>query len=109
MRACPTGVLRGEGDDCLSAITQRKGELTEREIELMRKNNTLWGCDICQSVCPHNKFPVSTPIDFFYEERIDELTSKVLESLDDESFSKRAFAWRGRKTVERNIGYLEEN
>ncbi|MBQ9084663.1 MAG: epoxyqueuosine reductase [Clostridia bacterium] len=30
--ACPTGILRGEGADCLSAITQRKGELTADEI-----------------------------------------------------------------------------
>ena len=35
--ACPTGILRGEGCDCLSAITQRKGELTECEMQLMRE------------------------------------------------------------------------
>ena len=36
-RACPTHILSGEGSDCLSAITQRKGELTEQEQALMRK------------------------------------------------------------------------
>ncbi|MBR2350464.1 MAG: epoxyqueuosine reductase, partial [Clostridia bacterium] len=45
-RACPTGCLRGEGESCLSAITQRKGELTEKEVEMMRKFNTVWGCDL---------------------------------------------------------------
>ena len=30
-KACPTGVLRGEGEDCLSAITQKKGELDETQ------------------------------------------------------------------------------
>ena len=54
-RACPTGILRGECDSCLSAITQRKGDLTECELDLMRKFNTVWGCDVCQTVCPDRK------------------------------------------------------
>lgn len=106
-KACPTGVLRGDGDSCLSAITQKKGELSESEKELMRRCNTVWGCDVCQSVCPYNANPQKTPISFFYRDRIEELTSDVLASLDEESFSRRAFAWRGRKTVERNVLSLE--
>lgn len=106
--ACPTGILRGEGDDCLSAITQRKGELSDREKELMRDNNTLWGCDICQSVCPYNKAPTLTPVEFFYRSRIPSLTREILDNMSDEEFSLRAFAWRKRKTVERNIEILSE-
>jgi len=105
-RACPTGILRGEGDDCLSAITQRKGELLESEIALMKAYNTVWGCDICQSVCPHNRGAFITPIEFFHEDRINLLTSEILNSLDKEAFEKRAFAWRKRKTVERNLKLL---
>ena len=106
-RACPTGILRQEGTDCLSAITQRKGELTQDEIRLMRKYNTAWGCDLCQSVCPYNRDPVITPIEFFHRERISHLTRDVLDSMDKETFKKRAFAWRGRKTVERNLDVLK--
>ena len=106
-RACPTGILRGEGDDCLSAITQRKGELTEGEQNLMRKYNTAWGCDLCQSVCPYNREPKITPIEFFHRERIGELTRELLDSMDKAAFQKRAFAWRGRKTVERNLDILK--
>ena len=106
-RACPTGILRGEGTDCLSAITQRKGELTEAEADLMRKHNTAWGCDICQSVCPYNREPVITPIEFFHRERISELTRELLDSMDKSTFLRRAFAWRGRKTVERNLDILK--
>ncbi len=106
-KACPTGILRGEGDACLSAITQKKGELSENEIELMRKCNTVWGCDLCQSVCPYNKNSIQTPISFFYRDRIEELNSEILSALDEETFSRRAFAWRGRKTVERNVACLE--
>ena len=35
-RACPSGVLRGEGKECLSAITQKKGELSADEERLLR-------------------------------------------------------------------------
>ena len=106
-RSCPTGILRGEGADCLSAITQRKGELTADEINMMRKFNTAWGCDLCQSVCPYNRTPVKTPIEFFYQERMDELTREKLDAMDKAEFNRRAFAWRGRKTVERNLDILE--
>ena len=105
-RACPTGILRGEGEDCLSAITQRKGELTDSEIALMRKHNTAWGCDLCQSVCPYNREPLITPIEFFHRERIDELTRERLDAMDKAEFNRRAFAWRGRRTVERNLDIL---
>ncbi len=105
-RACPTGILRGEGSDCISAITQRKGELTEEEKQLMRDCNTLWGCDLCQSACPHNREPKLTPIEFFHRDRIPCLTTEILDSMSDDDFSRRAFAWRKRKTVERNIEIL---
>lgn len=108
LSACPTGILCGEGQDCLSAITQRKGDLTEAEKEIMREYNTAWGCDLCQSVCPFNREPKITPIDFFHRERISELTRDLLDSMDKSSFMRRAFAWRGRKTVERNLDILSD-
>ena len=106
--SCPTGVLRGESLDCLSAITQKKGELSASETALMRKYNTAWGCDICQSACPHNNAPRLTPVLFFYKDRISELTTEILDGMDKRSFNLRAFAWRGRTTVKRNLGILEK-
>ncbi len=105
--ACPTGILRGECSDCLSFITQKKGELTEEECGLMRRYNTAWGCDLCQSVCPYNKEPEKTPLDFFYSERIEELTEERLAEMGKKEFEKRAFAWRGRRTVQRNLEILK--
>jgi len=107
LSACPTGILRGEGDDCLSAVTQRKGELSENEVRLMQKCDTVWGCDLCQSVCPYNKSPVVTPIEFFHRDRIECLTSECLSSLSKEEFKSRAFGWRGRAVVERNLKALK--
>ena len=105
-RACPTGILRGEGNDCLSAITQKKGELAEEEKSLMVKYHTAWGCDLCQTSCPYNQNPEKTPLEFFYRDRIDCLDRHTLDSMSKDDFKKRAFAWRGRKTVERNISIL---
>ena len=106
-KACPTGILRGEGDECLSFITQKKGELSEDEIALMKKYNTVWGCDECQHVCPHNKNARPSPIEFFYKDRTELLTSDILSQMDKTAFSQSAFAWRGRKTVERNLKALD--
>ena len=106
LASCPTGILRGEGCDCLSAITQRKGALSEDECRLMREHNTAWGCDLCQSSCPYNKNPIKTPVEFFYRQRISRLTRDILDGMTDEEFKSRAFAWRGRAVVERNLEIL---
>ncbi len=104
---CPTGILRGESELCLSAITQKKGDLSDMEIGLIRKYNTAWGCDECQRSCPHNRSPLPSPIPFFHEDRIPWLTKEILGAMGKNAFSERAFAWRGRKTVERNLDILE--
>jgi epoxyqueuosine reductase len=105
-RACPTGILCGKGEDCLSAITQRKGELSEGEIALMRRYNTVWGCDECQRSCPLNSSVAVTPIDFFKNDRIECLTSDILAGMTKEQFRARAFGGRGRAVVERNLRHL---
>lgn len=101
--ACPTGILRGEGDDCLSAITQRKGEITPEEVDMMKRVGTVWGCDVCQSVCPHNESAAKTPIDIFYENRIERLSRELLDAMSEDEFKRRAFSWRGRAVLERNL------
>lgn len=106
-KACPTGILRGESDACLSAITQKKGDLSSQECDYIRQYHTAWGCDLCQSACPYNQNPKKTPISFFYEDAIEELTLDMLHSMTKEEFQKRAFAWRGKKVPERNLNILE--
>lgn len=106
--ACPTGILRGEGDACLSAITQKKGELSEAERALMIKCGTAWGCDICQEFCPHNFCPKITPVEFFKNDRIDRLTKECLSEMTEAELRKRAFGWRGRGVLERNLEVLSE-
>ncbi|MBO5788925.1 MAG: epoxyqueuosine reductase [Clostridia bacterium] len=111
-RACPTGYLRDREQPCLSALTQKKGTLTEQELAYLKKSGSVWGCDACQMACPLNrkegKIP-QTPIDFFHKSRVEHITSAYLDTLDDASFSRRAFAWRGKNTILRNVLYLEED
>ena len=115
-KACPSGCIKksGEVDDfnkktiCLSAITQKKGELTDDEIKLMLDNNTVWGCDVCQNVCPYTKNAKLSEIEYFKSGVITRLTRDVLDHMSDEEFMTRPFSWRGRGVIERNIGYFEK-
>lgn len=96
---CPSGALTENGFNkalCLSEITQKKGVLTEEETKLMKECGCVWGCDICQDICPMNKNAATTPI----EEFIFSPVPFVDEGCDLEN---RAYEWRGRKTIERNI------
>lgn len=108
--ACPSGILRGEGTLCLSAVTQQKGELNEEEKQLLLAGGTVWGCDICQTVCPYNQRIIArgyrTPIPFFRENRITRLRAETLAAMDDETFRRRAFSFRGRQPLARNLELL---
>ncbi|MGM9663295.1 MAG: epoxyqueuosine reductase, partial [Eubacteriales bacterium] len=107
--ACP---MTESGMDCLSAVTQKKGELTEEEKAYILKYGSAWGCDICQTSCPLVRRAidsgVKTPIEFFYDRRINFLTSDEVAAMSDEEFVSRAFSWRGRKTILRNLALFEE-
>lgn len=105
VKACPW--KKGECGECLSAITQKKGELTANERELIKKYS-LWGCDICTEVCPHTKKAIKSgtiysPIEFFSQNTTPTLTYELVANMDDEEFAKRAFSWRGRRTLLRNL------
>lgn len=55
LRACPTGALNGDGticaDRCLRSLSYRE-PIPEPMRPLL--SNSLYGCDICQRVCPRN-------------------------------------------------------
>lgn len=99
---------------CLSALTQKKGELTEDEKTLIIQYSSAWGCDICQEACPHTKRAIEdgtiyTEIEFFRSESMPYLTSEIIDSMSEDDFKKRAYAWRGKETIRRNLWLLEQN
>ena len=68
---------------------------------------SLWGCDVCQEVCPFSQEVEETPIAFFKEALVPYLTKGMLDAMDDEEFELRAYAWRTRRTIERNLAILD--
>lgn len=58
IEACPTGALepyRIEPRKCLSYITIESKE--DRNQQADRRQSWVFGCDICQEVCPYNRSP----------------------------------------------------
>lgn len=104
--ACPGKCLDCDDGICYSALSQQK-KLTEHEQALLSKHNLLWGCDTCQSVCPHNKNAAYTQIEFFRTCRIPKLSLELIKGMSDEEFSQRAYSWRGRQVIMRNASLLD--
>lgn len=96
--ACPGGCLPGVGRaGCLSALTQKKGELTPQEEEAVRRGGLVWGCDACQEACPLNRRAVCAPHPCFTAVSI-RLTEEGLADLRG-----KAYAWRGAEVLRRNL------
>ena len=115
IKACPTNAICHSGTDirnCLSFISQKKKK-AEEDTSLLSEHRTLWGCDICQETCPHTiaakrNGTVYSPIPFFQEASIPELTLSIFDEMSDTEFAGRAYAWRGRDTIRRNLLLFEE-
>ena len=104
--ACPVSALSENAFDrskCMSEFNQSKRILTDDEID---KNYLLFGCDICQIVCPKN-IGKGTII---HEEF--QLSGKELVSIDDlfnlseqafrNKYSDMSYLWKGKTVLLRN-------
>ena len=112
LAACPiTCGASGGMETCLSALTQKKGELTPEEAERLATHPLVWGCDTCQLACPHNRRVLrmgnDTPLPFFRNHRTVHLTADAVSAMSDQDFSARAYAWRGRGVILRNLRIKE--
>lgn len=108
--ACPTGALDGavfHADRCLSALTQKKGTLTGREEAILRAHPYIWGCDLCQTVCPYNAAPKTALLTPFLTDLIENLRFCDVNGLSNrqfkEKYGSRAFSWRGPAVLRRNL------
>lgn len=102
IEVCPANALGKNGVDtekCLSSITQKKGSLTEAEEKLMLECGCVWGCDTCQDICPMNRDAAFTRIEEFLLSPVPVLTAQT-------DIDGRAYEWRGRKVIERNLNIL---
>lgn len=97
VKACPGKALSEDGTidarRCINYLTiEHRGEWTGEGLEVMNTaigKRSLYGCDICQSVCPHNRGipPTSIP-EFQPSPEILGLTGKQVEEMDQAAFSR---------------------
>ena len=103
--SCP-GKATGDGrvitERCASHISQKKGELTAEETQILKNAKTVFGCDICQMVCPHNK-NISEGENLFSKDIMNTVEKETVAQI----YKSRAFGFRGLKTLERNLDIYE--
>lgn len=88
---------------CASNISQKKGDLTDFEKAILKKSGLVWGCDICQDVCPHNENVTLSNIDEFKNDVIENIHIDNIEPL----IKTRAFGFRGVGVLKRNFDILK--
>ncbi|MDX9807155.1 MAG: 4Fe-4S double cluster binding domain-containing protein [Acholeplasma sp.] len=104
--ACPTNALSEQGyrmDLCMSHYNQSKRILTDIEMDA---NYSLFGCDICQMVCPKNIQIVKQTHPEF------ELSGKEMVSIVDlftdsektfkDKYKDMPYLWKGKTVLMRN-------
>lgn len=112
--ACPTGALEApfhiDARKCISYLTiEYKGSLAG--IDPKTFNGWMYGCDICQDVCPYNRFalPNREP-DFQPSEQLIAMHDEDWKSLSKEDydalFKHSAVQRAGYEGLKRNIDFL---
>ena len=90
--ACPTRALAGDGSldpcKCISYLTiEHKGAIPD-EFE-GQWNDWVFGCDVCQDVCPYNRKPVqSTITEFAPRESILDISGDTIKNMDEAAFKQ---------------------
>ncbi len=104
IKNCPPQAIFYGGYDslkCLSYLTQKK-DLTTEEIKLL--DNNIFGCDICQNVCPYQKNVSYSPLQNFTHQLND--TAEQYASMSNAYFKQNlahtSCGWRGKNVIKRN-------
>ena len=114
--ACPTGALESpfhiDARKCISYLTiEYKGSLVG--LDRNSFNGWMYGCDICQDVCPYNRFSLpnlepqfqpSEPLKAMQENDWKNLTKADFDTLFKHSAVQRA----GYEGLRRNIKFISE-
>lgn len=118
IEACPTKALvlhRGlDANKCISYQTIEKKGRIDREIR-PKLSGYIFGCDICQEVCPWNRKIERKPREIAFEthpfmisknrKKWEEMTPEDF----DQQFEKTALKRTGYEKIKQNIAYVKEN
>lgn len=111
VESCPTKALSGVGAldarRCISAVTiEYRGEKLPDEVA-DNIGNRVYGCDICQQVCPHNSMAQASEIkEFIPRPEFMNLDVRALDNMTDIEF-KSVFRKSAVKRV--NLSMLKRN
>lgn len=116
--ACPTGALDQpyvvDGSKCISYLTiELKNELLPAEFK-GKMQNWMFGCDICQDVCPWNRFASPHQVAAFApKEKLLAMSSDDWAELTEETyqqlFQKSAVKRTKYSGLIRNLAFLRED
>ncbi len=116
IEACPTDAILDSGylldaSKCISYLTIELRENIPENFKL-QMNNWVFGCDVCQEVCPWNRFSSSnTEHAFQPQKELLEMTHKEWYEITEEVFSrlfKESAVKRTKYTgLKRNLDFLQ--
>ncbi|NLW06866.1 MAG: tRNA epoxyqueuosine(34) reductase QueG [Clostridia bacterium] len=111
MAACPTAAITSPGrldpQRCLSYLTQTRGVIPVGLRLLLGQR--IWGCDVCQEVCPANRYErlsrgasrIKTRADSIFIPNLATIISLTNREYK-QVFGGTALAWRGKTSLQRN-------
>ena len=117
IEACPTGALTGpykmDARLCIYSLTiEKRGEIEEELRPLMGRQ--VFGCDICQDVCPWNrKAPIASDAEMQVREELVNPALEWLANIDEMQFAAKFFGSPVKRAklggLRRNVAIAMEN
>ncbi len=110
--ACPTGAIVGAGkldaSKCIACLTvEHQSEFDDATLQW---NDWIWGCDVCQEVCPHNRSVTESVVNEF------KLLPKIVNLMNgsfnpmtyDTEYAGTSVKRRGLERIPRNKKWVDQ-